>query len=208
MNRGLSALTLWFLLASPVEVSAHSALAGGNALYEGMLHPVFVPAHLLLLIALGLFLGQQGPERNQAALLLFSISTILGLIVAWLFVSDLAVEPYLLCAAAIFGLLVAANCSVIKSLILTFATLAGLTLGMDSAQQTLSGLDRLIALIGSAVGIMLLIAGPLLVVDNINKNKPWQHIGVRIVGSWVAASALMILALSLSQNNPSAKGFL
>ena len=29
--------------------------------------------------------------------------------------------------------------------------------------------------------------------------RPWQHIGVRVVGSWIAASAILVLALRLAR---------
>jgi len=30
--------------------------------------------------------------------------------------------------------------------------------------------------------------------------KPWQRIGVRVVGSWIAASAILVLALTVAQH--------
>ena len=32
-----------------------------------------------------------------------------------------------------------------------------------------------------------------------NATRPWQRIGVRIVGSWIAASAILVLALRLAR---------
>lgn len=68
---------------------------------------------------------------------------------------------------------------------------------MDSGQETLSDKEKLVSLFGSGVGIYLLLLYPIALADYFNK-KAWQKIGIRIIGSWVAASSLLVLTLSLS----------
>jgi urease accessory protein len=101
----------WALLLSPSVVIAHSPVEGVNHFYNGIFHPAFVPAHLLLLLALGALMGQQGAQRSQSALRLFFVANLLGLAVAW-FISGTVVELYLLCGAAICGSLIAADYSI------------------------------------------------------------------------------------------------
>lgn len=184
------------LLFTPGLAVAHMPIKGINNFYNGLIHPVLVPSHLLLLIAMGLFFGQQGPKENQKALVVFLIATIVGLIVAW-FSIGVDMEMFLLSGSAAIGLLVAISpaaglfwCSIIVALV-------GLSVGMDSAQETLSGKEKFLSLFGSGVGIYLLFLYPMAFADYFNK-KTWQKIGVRVVGSWVAASSLLVLALSLS----------
>ena len=76
--------------------------------------------------------------------------------------------------------------------------LAGFSLGIDSAQETLSGQEKLVSLFGSGVAIYFLALYPMALADYFNK-KAWQKIGVRILGSWVAASSLLVLALAFSK---------
>jgi len=196
MTRQARAFLLVALLAAPGSAYAHSPIKGINNFYNGFLHPVFVPAHLLLLIAIGLFFGQQGPRENQAALLTFIGATVVGLAGAWFSVAG-QVEVVILTVALTVGVLIAISprlswywCSVVGAV-------AGFILGLDSAQETLFGTARLVALSGSAVGICFFSIYPMGLADYF-KNKPWQKIGIRVIGSWVAASSLLVLALSFS----------
>jgi urease accessory protein len=193
---GVSAL--WILLFFPGLVYAHSPIEGINGFYNGIAHPLFVPAHLLLILTLGLYLGQQGQERSRDALRLFVTAILSGLIVAG-FTSLSYLEPVLLGSAAVCGLLTAANSSIGKYWFLIIAAIAGFTIGADSAQETLTGIDKLLSLLGSGLGVLVLLGAPMMIVDSLNK-ETWHGIGIRVVGSWLATSALLVLALSFSSN--------
>lgn len=194
-GRYLSFVCLLALLV-PQTSLAHSSIPGIGYFYNGLLHPVFVPAHLLLIIAVGLFLGQQGPKRVELALGVFAAATVLGLVVSW-FSIDTGVESLILISSAAIGLLVAMSLQLTLPWCVVIALVAGSFLGIDSAQEALSGADKLVSLIGSGVAIVFLVLYPLILVDKFNK-KAWQRIGIRIIGSWIAASSLLVLALSLS----------
>ena len=175
---------------------AHSPIEGISNFYNGLLHPVLVPAHLLLLLAVGLFLGQQGPKRIKLALGVFSVATIVGLAMAWFSIGN-AMETLILALSAVVGLLVVASVQTALFWSVVIALLAGFFLGIDSAQEELSGKEKLLSLFGSGVAIYFLVLYPIALADYFNK-KAWQKIGIRIVGSWVAASSLLVLGLSLS----------
>ncbi|MDJ0834178.1 MAG: HupE/UreJ family protein [Gammaproteobacteria bacterium] len=190
------ALVCLLVLLVPATALAHSPIQGIGNFYNGLLHPVLVPAHLLLLLAVGLFLGQQGPKRVELALGAFAAATVVGLVVAW-FANDLGLETLVLALSATVGLLVAMSPHIALTWCVIIALLAGLMLGIDSAQAELSGQDKLASLFGSGVAIYFLALYPLAMADYFNQ-KAWQKIGIRIVGSWVAASSLLVLALSLA----------
>jgi hydrogenase/urease accessory protein HupE len=196
MNCRLRNLILASLLVLPDVAYAHVPIKGVNSFYNGLLHPVLVPAHLLLLIAVGLFFGQQGPKENQPALMTYLASTALGLVAAW-FSPGLPVEVIILASAAIIGLLIALSARVALPWCLLIGAVAGFILGLDSTQETYSGKEKFVALFGSGVGIYLFSLYPMGFADYFKK-KPWQKIGVRVIGSWLAASSLLVLALSLS----------
>jgi hypothetical protein len=54
-----------------------------------------------------------------------------------------------------------------------------------------------LALIGTALSAMLLVV--LLAALPPRFSRDWQRIGLRIVGSWIAASAVLVLALRLGR---------
>lgn len=190
------ALVCLLALLLPETSLAHSPIQGIGNFYNGLLHPVLVPAHLLLLIALGLFLGQQGIKRVELALGVFAAATLAGLVLAW-FSIGAGIEILVLALSAAIGLLVAISLHVPLIWCVVIALLAGLLLGIDSAQEELSGRDKLASLFGSGVAIYFLALYPMALADYFNR-EAWQKIGVRIVGSWVAASSLLVLALSLA----------
>jgi hydrogenase/urease accessory protein HupE len=193
------ALVFWALLAIPQLGLAHSPIEGIDSFYSGLLHPVFVPAHLLLVIALGLFIGQRRVKDNQSAVLAFLVAVAAGLIAAWFSVGT-NIEVFILSAAAFIGILIVASFAVNPYLCALIAALAGFLLGADSAQETLSGQDKFVTLFGSGLGLYLLLLYPMAAADVFHK-KSWQRIGVRVVGSWIAASSLLVLALSYSSSS-------
>lgn len=178
---------------------AHSPIQGIGNFYNGLLHPILVPAHLLLLIAVGLLLGQQGPKRVELALGGFATAIVVGLVMAW-FSIGIGLETLVLALSAAVGLLVAISPQMALPWCVVIALLAGLFLGIDSAQEELSGKDKLVTLFGSGVAIYFLTLYPLALAEYFNK-KAWQKIGTRIMGSWIAASSLLVLALSISTIN-------
>lgn len=185
------------LLFWPGIVSAHSPIEGIDSFYGGLIHPVFVPAHLLFLISLGLFLGQQGTKQISSVIAAFFASSILGLVAAWFSIWSNG-EIILVTGSAILGVMVAMNLAVGPHLCTILATAAGLLIGLDSTQETLSGKEKLVALLGCGVGINMLLVYAMGFAAHM-KQKSWQKIGVRVAGSWVAASSLLVLALSLSR---------
>jgi hydrogenase/urease accessory protein HupE len=199
MTNSGKALVFWALLAIPQLGLAHSPIEGIDSFYSGLLHPVFVPAHLLLVIALGLYIGQRGVKDNQSAVLAFLVAVAIGLIAAWFSVGT-NIEVLILSSAAFIGILIVASFAVNPYLCALIAALAGLLLGADSAQETLSGQDKLVTLFGSGLGLYLLLLYPMAAADVFHK-KSWQRIGVRVFGSWIAASSLLVLALSYSSSS-------
>ncbi len=186
---------LAFSCMTPRLAQAHVPFAGLNDLYNGLLHPVVVPAHLLLLAAAGLFLGKQGSRVVPPAFLLFCLFTLCGLVATFFFTGGIG-ERYLLGIAAVVGLLIAANLRIPFFLCAIIAALTGLLLGLDSTQTELVGNAKFFSLLGSGLGICFLFLYPLAFADYFG-DRNWQKIGVRIVGSWVAASSILVLALSL-----------
>lgn len=190
------AVVCLLLLVVPEASLAHSPIQGIGNFYNGVLHPVLVPAHLLLLMAVGLFLGQQGPKAIQSALGVYAVSTVAGLTAAWFSIS-IETETAILVLSAVIGLVIAIAPKLPLLWCGFIALVAGFLLGIDSAQEALSGEDKFVSLFGSGVAIYFLVLYPMALADYLNK-KAWQKIGIRIVGSWVASSSLLVLALSFA----------
>ncbi|WP_246612328.1 HupE/UreJ family protein [Agarivorans albus] len=184
------------LLSLPRPALAHSPFEGAGVFYGGLLHPLGVPAHLLLIIALGLYAGQSGIEKSKASVLAFVLALISGLVGASFFVQP-GLEPTLLAAGAIVGLFVASKLTAIRYLSVTTAAVAGFLVAYDSPQESLVGIAKLVAMIGTGLGIFIAFCIATLISEYFN-SLTWQKIAVRVMGSWIAAASLLVLALSLS----------
>jgi hydrogenase/urease accessory protein HupE len=195
MNHRLRSFLWLMLMLVPGSAFAHTPIKGIGNFYNGVLHPLVVPSHLLLLIAIGLFLGQQGMKEKQVAIMAFLAATLLGLVGAW-FSPGAPLELVMLSCSAALGLLIALSPNLILLWCSVIAAICGLLLGVDSTQETLTGEARFVALFGSGVGIYFFSLYPMAFADFFNKVH-WKRIIIRVIGSWLAASSFLVLALAL-----------
>ncbi len=169
-------------------------------IWQSALHPVMALGHLLVLLALGLCCAQQGKQAMQTAMLSFIMAIALGLFLTRFGIHYAYSSLGLLVLTMVLALLVSlklANLALVWSVF--FALLAGLLIGLDSAFPFIPGMKaRTIHIglftIGISSSLLLLIfalLGGLL-------NKLWSGLAVRVLGAWIAAAALMVLALSIS----------
>jgi urease accessory protein len=101
----------------------------------------------------------------------------------------------LLAAAAIVGVLVAAAWVPPRPVGWLLAAFAGVALALDSPPQALTIAQGNATLVGTALGACAALIAVSLVAGC--ASRPWQQLGVRILGSWIAASAILVLAVLL-----------
>jgi len=193
----LRAAVVAALALTATPALAHDLVPGVSGLTGGLLHPLLVPAHLMALAALGLFLGQQ-PRRTSAGLLaVFTASLIIGVIAIVSAVSPVYQGDVVLAVAAIAGLLVALARPITALLSLSLIAIAGIVLMLDSVPHEMSMQTTFLALVGTVIAASIMIT--LVAEAGRALTRDWQRIGVRIVGSWIAASAILVLALRLAR---------
>lgn len=193
MRARKAALAVLFALSGATAAHAHEFIAGAGFL-NGFLHPLFVPAHTLSVTAFGLMIGQQNRLCSLSALFLAALLAGIMLIMFAIFPIDL-LPVILLASGATAGLLTAAAYPlpwIVPAAVLTAGALA---LIIDSVPAVVSKTDTILALGGTAFTATLTVAVLAYTVTKLTRD--WQRIGVRIVGSWAAASALLVLALRL-----------
>jgi urease accessory protein len=171
-----------------------------SAFIGGLLHPLLVPTHALALVALGLLIGQQSRGRRPIPLTSFVAGLAAGLAALALAVRQSFAPDALLAAAGLSAGLVALGQPLPVLVGAPLAGLAGVALGLDSPPQAISLARASAALIGTALGACLVLAVALAVA--MRCTRQWQRIGVRVVGSWIAASAILVLAMRLAQGQP------
>lgn len=197
MNQSLRLFLALAVLLQPQTVLAHSPIKGIGVFLNGMVHPVLVPAQLIIIISLGLWFGQNNPAKHQNAVLSFLAACILGLISAGLF-NEKDISTLLLLVAILLGLLVVTGIPTPEFVYYLLGVLSGFILGMDSSPGELAGSAKIASLFGSGVGIYFLMLYAMALSETLSV-KPWQTVLVRILASWLSASALMVLALAFSR---------
>jgi len=163
-----------------------------QAFVEGFLNPLLTPAHVLALVALALCVSQQ--KRRGAALLVFALALAVGFLAIVLAVETTPARIVLLADAAALGVMAAATWAP-GPLVWLLAAVAGAALALDSPPQAVTIAAAYATLAGTALGACAM----LLVITTIAGHaKPgWQGLGLRILGSWIAASAMLVLAVQL-----------
>jgi urease accessory protein len=163
-----------------------------QAFVGGFINPLLTPAHALTLTALALCVGQQ--KKAGAALIVFALALIVGFVVIVLAVEETPARMVLLADAAALGVMTAAAWTP-RSVVCLLAAMAGVALALDSPPQALTIAEAYAALAGTAVGAcgMLVLAATIAS----QANADWQRLGLRILGSWIAASAILVLAVQL-----------
>lgn len=180
-------------LAPVTEASAHTVL-GITGFAGGLLHPLLVLSHLAALIALALLIGQQ--QRLRSLPIVFAIALIASLgAIALAYVPTYA-EPALLTLAAVIGAMVALARPLPWMVRAALAAATGLAIGLDSPPEAISLPEANLTLAGTALSAIALLFALSWLAAQIRRD--WQRIGVRIIGSWIAASAIMVLALRLA----------
>jgi urease accessory protein len=162
----------------------------------GLLHPLTVPAHVLALLALGLMIGRQVGGR-LFSLVAFTAGVIGGLAAIALAFRQTAAGDVLLGITVVAAILVVLAAPLSAFVHAAIALAGGVALGMDSPPQAISIAVATATLIGTGIGTCLTLA--IIAIATSYLTGDWQRIGIRIVGSWIAASAILVLALRFAR---------
>jgi len=166
-----------------------------SAFLNGLLHPLVIAAHLLALVALGLLIGQQ--RRPLLTWAVFVAGLAAGLAAIAFAIGETAALDVLLATTALAGVLVAIARPLPMLLPITLAGIAGAALGLDSPPEAISIGVAVAMLVGTAISAVVALA--LVAVAARQLTRWWQRIGMRIVGSWLAASAILVLTLRFAR---------
>jgi urease accessory protein len=158
---------------------------------NGLLQPLIVPAHALALLALALLIGQQ--QRRLVPCIGFAVALAGGLAAISRGVTQTSADDAVLVAAALSGILVALAFPIPSVFCTILAAVVGVAVGLNSPPQEVTLAAATFSLIGTGIGACVTLA--LVAVVTGSATRDWQRIGVRILGSWIAASAMLVFTL-------------
>lgn len=154
---------------------------------------LLLPLHVMAVLSLGLLIGQQGWSRAVPAA--YAAAVLVGLGAIALAAAPDFAEESLLVATALAGLLLALARSWPAGVGMALGVVVGLLLALDSPPQALALREANLELAGTAAGFTLALWA--VAAFSVRLHRDWQRLGARILGSWIAASAVLVLALRL-----------
>lgn len=185
-------LVLAFL---PGLAAAHGGLPGGGGFYSGAAHPFLAIEQLLGLLGLGLLLGKVSGDNSRLPLVVLAAALCAGLAAGPAYGRA---EPVMLWMALLLGSVLAAALWMPLWGRLIAAGLTGWIVGTDTDLPAPSSPDLVVVFApfaGVFVGVFLIVLNA--AAFSSMGERPAARIAVRIVGSWLTAIALMVLALRL-----------
>jgi urease accessory protein len=192
----VAALLALALILAAEPALAHPPPLGVRGFWGGVLHPVFVTDHVVGILALGLLIG--GQERwGLLPPTVYVVALAAGLVAMTTGIVPRFANEAVLGTAVVGGLLVALARPLPQALGAVLAVALGLAIALDSPPEVLSVSEANLMLIGTGIGA----AAFLIVVALATRQAQarWAKIGLRILGSWIAAAAILALALRLAR---------
>ena len=183
---------LWLifsLLLQPSTAAAHLVTTGLGPVYDGIGHLLLTPEDLIPVLALALFAGMRGTEPGRRALFFLPVAWLTGGLVGLQF-EGLPVVYIPALSFLILGALVAADLNIPAHAVRALAVLLGLVHGFLNgvALQQGAGALGLIGIMATLFVLMALISSLI-----VTLKQPWTRIVVRVAGSWVVASGILML---------------
>ena len=179
----------------PATAHAHLVTTGFGPFYDGVSHFLLTPEDALPALALALLAGLRGARAGRVALFAFPGAWLLcGLAgLAWPTASPTGMLTTVSFVA--LGGLVAADARLRPGWVVGLALVLGSVHGylngaaMAQAKLGLPGLAGVVAALFVAVALAAALVVAL--------HAPWARIAVRVAGSWIAATGLLLLGWSL-----------
>lgn len=182
-------------LLAPRAASAHLVSTGFGPFYDGLGHFLLTPEDFLPVMALALLAGLAGAGLGRAVL--YSLPA------AWLTGGLLGLQsggtlvPQVVTALVLLGLglLVAADRRLPIGLGVALAGLLGLLHGIANGVALAAAGQGAPALLGICTALSIVLV--LLAAEVVQLRQWWQRIAVRVGGSWIAASGMLLLGWTL-----------
>jgi urease accessory protein len=175
---------------------AHLAVKGLGEVGNGALHPFITPAHALIILALGLLLGQRKPFELKHPVAMMAPVSAGALVLTTTGWFPGVYQPLLVAVALCCAVFVVIGRQFPASVYGSLCVVGVLGIGLDSAAEDGTAFAVAKTLIGTWISLNLVIPYIAICASN-GADKPWAATAIRILGSWIVAISLMVLAFAL-----------
>jgi hydrogenase/urease accessory protein HupE len=174
---------------------AHLESTGMGPVYDGLLHFLASAEDLVVVLALALLAGLRGAAHGRRVLFALPLAwlagSLLGLGAAPSSASLFGAASWLLA----IGALVVADAKLSLPATTALAVAVGLFHGYLNGSGLGLSLPAIVAAVGVASGVFVLLA--LVAALIVPLRAGWARVAVRVGGSWIAASGLLLLGWSI-----------
>jgi urease accessory protein len=183
------------VLAWVRSASAHTLDNRFGDFYGGVLHPLTALEHALPILALGLLAGQQGERAARWFVLVFPLALLIGAALAVMTPALPSMRFLNAASFVVLGLLVAAGRRLPLMLLIALGVLFGLSHGYENGRAM--GPDTAVHLFVPGIAVAGGLVMALVSAATIDlAARTWARVGVRVVGSWIAAIGIMTIGLA------------
>lgn len=163
------------------------------------LHPLTSLDHGLALLAVGLLAGQRSPPATCSILIALLGGVLLGVCTGMYLplpdsIGD-AIAPINVASVLVLGALVALAPPFPLAVLLGIAAVTGMSHGVDNGLEISTRSASLAVLLGVGLAGALAALPAAVIIGRLPGG--WPRIGVRVLGSWIAAIGLIVLGLDL-----------
>jgi hydrogenase/urease accessory protein HupE len=186
---GRAALVAIGLMLAPDAAEAHLVETGLGPVYDGMAHFALSPEFCVPIIGAALYAGLRGKIQARSAIVLLPLCWLIGSLLGGLpGAAEWIAPPWLV--LMLVGILIATEVPLSVRATSFFVGAIGLALGFSSGMATAQYGQLIRPAFGSAGAIFVVTA---LSAATANASFGWTRIAVRVIGSWIAASGLLLL---------------
>ena len=177
------------------SAEAHLSSSGMGPIYDGLMHFLMSPEDLVPALALGLFAGLRGPAHSRRVLFVLPSTWLLGSLVG---LHAAAISGSAIVSAIWFlliGGLVVADAKLSIGLTTALAGAVGLYHGYLNGTGMGASVTAAVTAFGLVSSVFVLVA--LAAAFAVQLQQHWARIAIRVVGSWVAASGMLLLGWTI-----------
>ena len=185
----------FLFLLSAVPAHAHLNSTGMGPIYDGLMHFLLSPEDFVAVLALALFAGLRGAAFGRRTLFVLPAAWFLGGLVG-LYSSTWSGSAVLSSIwILLLGGLLAFNAQPSLHLTTAIAALLGVYHGYSNGAGMGEPGTAALALLGLSFAVFVVVA--LASAFVVQLRAQWGRIAVRVVGSWITASGLLMLGWAM-----------
>jgi urease accessory protein len=164
-------------------------------LYDGVSHFLLSPADLVPAFGLALLAGLRGPGPSRRVLFTLPCAWLLGSALGLHAAATTGSSAVSAVWFLLVGGLVAADAQLPVRAITALAVLLGVYHGYLNGTGMGASIGAVVAVAGLVAAVFVVVA--LAAAFAVQLRQVWARIAIRVVGSWIAASGLLLLGWSL-----------